>query len=281
MNLLKPLVLKKAHTAGLNLVPTESHFKPVIIVSAEIGVKEAQLLEVDYLWTAEGAPRTFDGTHKIHGDLLSAEVTFKPANGAPTVILTQKVCKLNLSPFGDAMQITMRVHLPDEEDPDQRKLNTLISFLARLNKDGYSFTVKPGQRSLIEQTENTGEPADVTTPVEGLLDKEPNHTEKFQSKLFAIEFGTVETDDGCIPWYQVIVKLKGAAPLITGEQPRVDSTVFGSRALARTSAIRSAMEVIEKEELKAKIDAADQKYHRLAVEALQGKLGKGHEANVN
>lgn len=146
MRLLEPLMLIEASTTGVDLTPTKSFFKPVLVISAPVEKgNTADLLGIDYLFTENGKPYLFEGTHKLSGELPGAGLVLKSKHHEMELD-AEKVCHFAVSiEEKKALRVQVRIHLPEGRD----MLYKLLDFLADLNKDPFTVTITDRQASLL------------------------------------------------------------------------------------------------------------------------------------
>lgn len=229
MNLVKELVLEKATTIDLRLVPTKKFFKPVLTIRAPLDQYNAELVGAQYLFTRFGAPREFEGAHKLHGELAGAEITFKGEFIGEFLVISQSVAHLSCqNKEKQGMLLSFRVHLTDEQD----KLLALLDFLTKLNKQEFQVTVRAAQRSLIDTPADgaegeEGEGQEAAAQDQNLTFPEPNEQGEYgndQASLRPIvakhgeaQVRVMEVEGGYICGWTVNWKhkLAGGEPLTT------------------------------------------------------------------
>lgn len=153
MNLLMPLVLSGATTEGVHMVPTKQYFKPVLVITAPLDRSHAALLGCEYLYDPSGNPVSFEGTHKLPGELPGAALALGGSLIAMYTVASEKV-----RGFGcfvvekTGLRVRIRIHLPElNEDA----LVHLLQFLTTLNKEAFTVTITPAQKTLVDALVNT------------------------------------------------------------------------------------------------------------------------------
>lgn len=264
MNLLQHLKLEGLQTEDVALTPTKKCFKAVICCSGPISQQLGALLGAEYLWTDRGAPRPFDSSHTIHGELHTPTVKFEGGDLPPIELMVEKLCKVAL--FREekrGMQIRVRIHLLEE---NEGLLFGLLAFLGKLNTEGYNVTVKAAQRSMVEAADVQTE---TETPELTMYGKDLSATRTFKHKKVTVSIGVAIVDGdnkGWARWWEV--RWKGEAERSSGEQPTLDSTVYASENQALQVAATEARFFLESEGITFSLAGADKKAHLAALDFL-------------
>lgn len=198
MNLLKPMVLEKAKTEALNMVPTKEFFKPVLVLVAPLTYENAQLLRCDYLFDANKNPHQFEGTHRPEGELSGAFLQL----GGLMVGKTELVGRFGVFLEKKELQLRLRSHLLELK---KEALVDLFGFLSSLNKEGYSLTVTDTQGSLLADQlgGSAAKPAPAVYAIPddvGLIAVEYCNSQPFSAKKLKASIYTAQIDDELFAW---------------------------------------------------------------------------------
>lgn len=240
MNLQSPLVLTGAKTEGVDLTPTKRFFKPVLVIAAPLSIEDARTLDCDYLFDDGGNARPFEGTHKLAGELANAHITLHGEVSGDVTFKTEKIAHMGcFREEKTGMKLQMRAHLPE----DEAALIELLHFLSKLNKDGFTLTIAPGQRTLPGVLGD-----DMPSPGPGLFKFPQADLDGFYPVALAAKMplknknceayiAVMEVEDGeWISSWSVNWKKRD----VGGNDLRTDSEIYPERPAALEAAARSA-----------------------------------------
>lgn len=243
MNLLLPLTLEEATTEMVNMVPTKEFFKPVLVITAPLDRSGAELLGCDYLFDPAGNPVKFDGTHKLQGELPGAAISLGgrlvDVYTAASEAVRHFACYV-LEKKG--LRVRVRIHLPELAEDN---LLRLLSFLTTLNKEAFTLTVTPAQKTLVDMLVNTEQAATAEQKVE--LEASHLHYGDGNSKLVAM-VAIAETAGGFhYGWFgrwNGKQKLEGKQELVRLQE--LQASEMAARDAALASLLKFAAEIMPK-----------------------------------
>lgn len=261
MNLLRPLALEKASTAGLQMVPTKKFFKPVLVVNAPVDADTASIVHCEYLWGKSGTPIEFEGHHRPKGELAGAIVKLE-SSAMHLELKSEKVAHFSFwREEKKGMRIDCRIHLPETE-PD--RLLELLTFLAELNKSEYTVTITDPQGSLLEVVAGSGREDPgyqfAEPDAEGFYEKKRATQRPFAEDKIKACVITLDVKDGYIcGWYVVVTFPKGQI-LQQGRDLVVTNPIFATKAEALERAASEALAYLTSDGVQAAMQAKkDQK----------------------
>jgi hypothetical protein len=237
MTLDTPLSLPGAATGEVTLVPTKKYFKPVVIVSAPLDLKAAQLLKCAYLFDPHGNPHNFVGSHKLEQEISGVILTFDD-NGRKVAIPCEKLASLSCYIAGKqehTLRIRFSAHIP--RDTEEQLLD-LLKFFSQTNKQNYDCIATAAQQNLFGNQGNgpfSLEDAE-KLPFSAKIGRKPG--------LFADVY-VLERNGVYISGWDL--KAPGIGDKVAGRAMMPDSPTFATRQLAIDSAAAEAFRVVKRE----------------------------------